>query len=56
MKERLDSVQTLAEGDIVGIRFQNLIRRWEQNNEPPPPATEAKRVSYVKCFIYMTIV
>jgi len=43
MKERMDSIRKLAEGDIVGIRFQNLIRRWEQNNEPPPAATETRQ-------------
>src|ERR1700761_2972663 len=35
-------IRTLAEGSVVGTRFQNLIRRWEQNREPPP-AVEAQQ-------------
>jgi protein phosphatase 4 regulatory subunit 3 len=47
MKEHSESIRTLATGEIVGTRFQNLIRRWEQNNEPPPLVTDIKREEYV---------
>lgn len=30
-------VRVLAQSPVCGERFQNLIRRWEINNEPPPP-------------------
>lgn len=43
MSEREETVRTLAKGYIVGTRFQNLIRKWEQNNEPPPLVTEVMK-------------
>jgi len=46
MKEREESIQKLAYGEIVGARFRNLIRRWEQNNEPLPTVVEVKREEY----------
>jgi hypothetical protein len=36
MKVHEPLVRQLAKSAIVGDRFAELIRRWEQNNEPPP--------------------
>ncbi|GJJ07253.1 hypothetical protein Clacol_001453 [Clathrus columnatus] len=33
------NIKELAASPICGERFQNLIRRWEMNNEPPPKET-----------------
>jgi protein phosphatase-4 regulatory subunit 3 len=42
-------IKTLAESPLGGQRFQMFIRRWEMNNEPPPPAeTKTDRfVAYI---------
>lgn len=39
-------VRQLAQTSVCGERFQNLIRRWEMNTEPPPKESETTN-SYV---------
>lgn len=38
-------IQQLAKSSLGGQRFELFIRRWEMNNEPPPP--ESKPEVYV---------
>ncbi|KAF8592690.1 DUF625-domain-containing protein [Ramaria rubella] len=38
-------VQELAQSPVCGQRFQNLIRRWEINNEPPPKEPEKSQTA-----------
>jgi protein phosphatase-4 regulatory subunit 3 len=38
-----EDVRKLAETPLGGQRFELLIRRYEMNNEPPPPESESDK-------------
>jgi hypothetical protein len=37
MTRHEQEVRTLSNSTLGGTRFKLFIRRWEMNNEPPPP-------------------
>lgn len=50
-------IRQLAETPLGGQRFELLIRRYEMNNEPPPP-DEPKAEKYVtisRCHIIVSV-
>ena len=41
-------VRELAQSPVCGQRFQNLIRRWEMNNEPPPKESDKPQMCVIE--------
>lgn len=43
MTKHENEIRTLSKSPLGGQRFENLIRRWEMNNEPLPDETKPEK-------------